>query len=122
MNTSNVRPLHANRDVSRDPLSLPPQRTGQTNQSLTKSPFVAKGHDRQLKAAQDNGFDVEVDTMTELHLKGRIVQRDRYTITLAEPNGDERIIFKHGIESMVIRGRTTRALALAASSEDQAAA
>lgn len=115
MNT-NVRPLHANRDVSRDPLSLPRRDglIGQTNHQA-KSPFVAKGHDRQLKAAQDNGFEVEVDTMTEVRLKGRIVQRDRYTITLLEAaTGDERIVFKHGIESMVIRGRSPRAPALAA--------
>ncbi|QFZ84644.1 hypothetical protein GFK26_18630 [Variovorax paradoxus] len=93
MNT-NVRPLHANRDVSRE---FP--RTQDSRDSKPK--FEAKGHDKQLQTAQYDRSLVEIETMSGQMHTGTLTRRDRYTVTLRD-RGVERMYFKHAIESICI--------------------
>jgi len=68
--------------------------------------FVAKGHDAQLQDAQYNNLPVEVVTLLESVIKGVIVRRDKYTVTLrlsaGTDAGKDLMIYKHAIESILI--------------------
>lgn len=84
--------------------SAPPRDMG-----AKKKAFVAKGHDAQLKEAQNEGYFVTLTTMLGERFEGKIIRRDRYTVTLkSSANGvftDEvaTIYYKHGIISLTIR-------------------
>lgn len=66
-----------------------------------KKPFVAKGHDRQLEDAQYGKFEVEVLSVTgDTPYLGKIVRRDKFTITIDDGTGSETLIYKHAIESI----------------------
>jgi len=88
---ANVRPLHANRDVTRD---------FSRNQNESKPKFEAKGHDRQLQDAQYSGRQIEIETMSGVLHVGVLIRRDRYTLTLRHSDGRVRMYFKHAIESI----------------------
>lgn len=91
----NVRPLHANRDYSAQP-----QRQHAAPRPNEK--FQAKGHDKQLQDAQYGDATVEVETISGTFYSGKLVRRDRYTVTLKSATGRERIIFKHAIECITV--------------------
>jgi sRNA-binding regulator protein Hfq len=63
----------------------------------------AKGHDAQLKEAQEKGYPAHVVLVngSEDGIHGLIVNRDRYTITVLDrESGDRTIYYKHAIESI----------------------
>lgn len=75
------------------------ERPGFERKSPRKS-FVAKGHDAILKGVQDVGGRVIITTMgdgTE-HI-GKLVARDKYTITIFTDGGSSKTFYKHAIES-----------------------
>lgn len=68
--------------------------------SQPKRGFVPKGHDAVLKHLQESATPVEVYlTTTEVPVLGKIVARDRFTITLMLDSGLRRTYYKHAIES-----------------------
>jgi sRNA-binding regulator protein Hfq len=72
--------------------------------------FVAKGHDAQLQAAQHDKSHVVVNIMGSsepVSYSGQLVRRDKYTITIRVHNGDEYIIYKHAIESVLVTKSAT---------------
>lgn len=72
----------------------------QTAPSAHKKPFIAKGHDRQLGDVQSNRLNVVVLTIGgETHV-GKIVYRDKYTITVDTGADQLQLIYKHAIESI----------------------
>lgn len=65
-----------------------------------KKPFVAKGHDAILKGVQDIGGFILVLTMNgEAPIRGKLIARDKFTITVELANGRRLTIYKHAIES-----------------------
>jgi sRNA-binding regulator protein Hfq len=77
------------------------QTSGNRKPAFSNKPRVAKGHDAQLKDAQDNGKPVRVVTMAGDTVNGNISNRDRYTITVRNGNVFT-IYYKHAIESIQI--------------------
>lgn len=68
--------------------------------TATKKPFVAKGHDAILKGMQDSGEEINVIMISsEIPLIGKLVARDKFTITVLTNSGWRRTIYKHAIES-----------------------
>lgn len=69
--------------------------------------FVAKGHDAQLQDAQYQNTEIRLTTISGEIVFGRIVRRDKFTITLEITQGSEQgaheIFYKHGIESLQIK-------------------
>ena len=72
--------------------------------------FVAKGHDAQLQDAQMNGLPVRITCLSGIMVKGLIIRRDKYTVTLqheatcdSAEQGDQEIFYKHAIESVLIK-------------------
>ena len=86
--SNNVRPLHAARSY------------GETKPRDDK-PFKAKGHDIQLNNAESKRLDIEVVTLRGSIARGRMVRRDRYTITV-RVGGQDRCFFKHALESFYV--------------------
>ena len=75
--------------------------------------FVAKGHDSQLQDAQMNNLHVEIATINEGLYRGTISRRDKYTVTLKLEKGafagQDLILYKHAIESiMIVRQTVTK--------------
>jgi RNA chaperone Hfq len=71
-----------------------------------------KGHDVQLKDAQDNGLPVFITLMGGNVLKGNIANRDRYTVTIITKHQNKRVIvYKHAIATLEIVQRTEVAAA-----------
>lgn len=68
----------------------------------TKPKFVAKGHDAILKNAQDASERIEIIAMSGDVIVGKILNRDKFTITILEDSGKKRTVYKHGIESFSI--------------------
>lgn len=87
----------------RKPFVAPATRT-ETEQPHRK--FVAKGHDSQLQDAQSNKLPVAMTLMSGMTVRGTIVRRDKYTITLRYSSGTcegmDEIYYKHAIESVLI--------------------
>lgn len=67
-----------------------------------KPKFVAKGHDAILKSAQDAGEHIEIIAMSGDVISGKILNRDKFTVTILEDSGKRRTVYKHGIESFSI--------------------
>lgn len=57
----------------------------------------AKGHDAVLKAAQDSGAICLVQPMNGESYSGKVLNRDRYTVTLLV-NDRKRVVYKHAVE------------------------
>lgn len=57
----------------------------------------AKGHDAVLKAAQDSGAICLVQPMNGDAYSGKVLNRDRYTVTLLV-EGRKRVVYKHAVE------------------------
>lgn len=80
--------------------------SSETTTTTTKKPFVAKGHDAILKAAQDSRNLIRIVTSGDgaTHV-GRLVARDKFTITIevefdttVAPFSVRRTFYKHAIE------------------------
>lgn len=76
------------------------------SQQAQKRPFVAKGHDAILKDAQDAKGLLRIVTMSDgAEHVGKMVARDKFTITIEVTNPDNlpatvrRTFYKHAIES-----------------------
>jgi sRNA-binding regulator protein Hfq len=100
------RPLHLNRDVRHE---MPRPHQQRVNDGPPKKPFEAKGHDKQLLDAERGGFLVEITSQSGNLYSGRIVRRDRYTVTLLRVvesdlgrQQHERMVYKHAIEMIEI--------------------
>jgi RNA chaperone Hfq len=91
---------HLNRPV------VAPQYEAGRVQRPAKKPFVAKGHDRDLEHAQMNATPVTLRLMNSDDVRGVIVRRDKFTVTLRHDEGEfmglEGIYYKHGIESVIL--------------------
>ena len=72
--------------IARNPTMNPP------------SKFKAVGHDRQLQDLQYSGAEVEIITTAGVVYFGKILKRDRYTITTERHDGKQQIMFKSAIE------------------------
>lgn len=71
-----------------------------TVRAAQKKPFIAKGHDSILKTMQDCGEQVSVVLLsTDVPVVGRLVARDKYTITVLGDTFGRRTFYKHAIES-----------------------
>lgn len=68
----------------------------------TKAKFVAKGHDAILKAGQDSGSNINIMTTGGLEIVGKLVNRDKFTITVEYHDGGRATVYKHAIESFTI--------------------
>lgn len=97
-------------ETSRRRMSLPEGRRSRTPASSSDAPGSsrsAKGHDAILKALQDNGRKVEVRLLSGEELTGKVVGRDKYTITLLVENAfacekpRRHVIYKHAIEQFI---------------------
>ena len=65
-----------------------------------KKAFVAKGHDAILKNQQDAGGLLEITTIGDGSVfVGKLVARDKYTITIEKNDGGRKTFYKHAIES-----------------------
>lgn len=73
-----------------------------TQNNNVKPKFVAKGHDAILKNAQDAGEQIEIIAMSGDVIVGKILNRDKFTVTILQDSGKKRTIYKHGIESFSI--------------------
>jgi sRNA-binding regulator protein Hfq len=69
---------------------------------VNKPKFVAKGHDAILKNAQDAGSDIAIEFMSGNQILGKLVNRDKYTITVLVPSGDKMTVYKHAIEFFTV--------------------
>ena len=74
------------------------------NQAPKKAPFVAKGHDAILKRIQDNpNSGLSILAASGEVYKGRLVARDKYTITIERIDDSGNLIrhtvYKQSIES-----------------------
>lgn len=69
--------------------------------------FVAKGHDAQLQDAQNTHREIRIVTTGGETVYGKIIRRDKFTITLEITQGSEaganEIFYKHAIESVRIK-------------------
>lgn len=70
---------------------------------IRKAPHVAKGHDAILKNLQDRGALIHITTVGGEAYHGKMINRDRYTITIrithADKTFDDMTVYKHAIES-----------------------
>jgi len=65
-----------------------------------RGPKGAKGHDAILKELQESGAQVQVIMSHGESLFGKIVARDKFTVSLLLSTSDyPRVIYKHAIES-----------------------
>jgi len=65
-----------------------------------KKVFVAKGHDAILKSVQDSAGLIEITPISDgVTVVGKLVARDKYTITVEFDAGRRRTYYKHAIES-----------------------
>lgn len=71
----------------------------------TPGKFVAKGHDRQLDEMKKANQEVTVIIAGD-GLTGKIVTKDKWTITLDCGRGEHHLIYKHAIERIVFSPRT----------------
>jgi sRNA-binding regulator protein Hfq len=65
-----------------------------------KPSMIAKGHDAILKSLQDRSATIEIYPMHCADpIIGKMINRDRYTITVELDTGARRTVYKHAIES-----------------------
>lgn len=84
------------RDAERRTLSARPGHTSKP----PRKPFVAKGHDAILKKVQDLGGEIGIMPMNgDSLIVGKLIARDKYTITVLTKDGREVTFYKHAIES-----------------------
>lgn len=95
MNHEQVRREQAN-DAQRRTLSA----NGNRRPTTQKKPFVAKGHDAILKGVQDSeGFIIITTVGDGSEHVGKMIARDKYTITILTDAGRKKTLYKHAIES-----------------------
>lgn len=74
--------------------------SGDRREAPRKPSMIAKGHDAILKAFQDRSATVEIYPMHCADpIVGKMINRDRYTITVELESGKRRTVYKHAIES-----------------------
>lgn len=84
-------------NLTRPTLGLP---SGLERRAAARKPVVAKGHDAILKGLQDRGATIEIYPIGyDGKIVGKMINRDRYTITVELAGGQRRTIYKHAIES-----------------------
>ena len=73
---------------------------GKGGHSAAKKPFVAKGHDLILKNIQEDESATIIVTLLGdgAEVIGRLIARDKFTITVLTNDGRRRTIYKHAIE------------------------
>lgn len=72
-------------------------------QVAAKKPFVAKGHDAILKRAQDDRGHISIALMSDgSQIDGRLVARDKFTITVDVLGTGRVTVYKHAIESFTV--------------------
>lgn len=99
MNHDQIR-IDQNNEASRKDSTLRVKPGFTRKPTTTKKPFVAKGHDAILKSIQDDGADIEVNMISDgTSITGKLLARDRYTITVLDKHGVCRTLYKHAIES-----------------------
>lgn len=79
----------------------PNYRGGNSSAPPQKREAAAKGHDAVLKALQSDGREVVITLMSGDHVIGKVVGRDKFTITMQVDDGRRMVIYKHAIESFV---------------------
>lgn len=91
------------RDAERRTLSVRPGHVGKP----PRKQFVAKGHDAILKKIQDLGGEIGIMPMnSESLIIGKLIARDKYTITVLTRAGKEVTFYKHAVESFeTIKGQ-----------------
>lgn len=62
--------------------------------------FKAKGHDAVLMRLQERGDKVEIRTINGDRYSGKVVARDRYTVSL-DQGGRRAVIFKSAISALL---------------------
>lgn len=72
-----------------------PQRTDST---AGKTRHVPKGHDRILDTAQRSGNALTVILSSGEQIIGKLVGRDKFTVTVQTDYGRRQTIFKHAID------------------------
>lgn len=93
MNVEQVRQDQAREGQRR--LSLPPGA-----KRPPRKPFVAKGHDSFLKDIQDKeGYITITKTGDGSEITGKLIARDKFTITIMVDGTRRVTIYKHAIES-----------------------
>ena len=64
-----------------------------------KKPFVAKGHDAILQSLQFSGERILVTLVGDgSEVEGKLIARDKFTITVLTDDGRRRTLYKHAIE------------------------
>lgn len=87
-------------NTHRPTLGLPAGIERRASSVAPRKPMVAKGHDAILKGLQDRSAFIEIYPMcSDEPIIGKMINRDRYTITVELANGQRRTIYKHAIES-----------------------
>lgn len=78
-----------------------PFRASDKGQGAPRKPFVAKGHDAVLQRIQqrENSTISITPISTGEPVLGKLVARDKYTITIQLECGTRRTFYKHAIES-----------------------
>lgn len=79
---------------SRYPQQSPPRQSS----APPRKEGIAKGHDAVLRALQNDGRHITIFTLSGKTLKGKVVGRDKYTVTVQDADGIRAIIYKHAIE------------------------
>ena len=79
------------------------RRTLSTRPDFDRKPrkfFVAKGHDAILKGLQDIGGIITITASGDgKEWTGKLIARDKYTITIQLDGGRSKTFYKHAIES-----------------------
>lgn len=64
-----------------------------------RSPAKAKGHDVVLAAIQDKGRDINIQLLSGEKIVGKVVARDKFTISIEQAGGTTYVVYKHAIET-----------------------
>lgn len=66
-----------------------------------KTQYKAKGHDAVLQRLQEQGSEVEVRTNGGEVYVGKLVARDRFTMSVQLPAGKRAVIYKSAVEAFL---------------------
>lgn len=64
--------------------------------------YKPKGHDVVLQRAYDNQSKMTVHTVTGKTIEGKLIARDRYTVSVKDGSSTVHTIFKSAIESFSV--------------------
>ncbi len=66
-----------------------------------KTQYKAKGHDAVLQRLQEKQTEVEVRAVGGKVYRGKLVARDRFTLSLELPDGKRAVIYKSATEAFL---------------------